>query len=108
MSLAAEASVSQFEVQGRPRYSLILRNVQDQLAAESRLRELQDETAYLMSEINEQRYGGEIVGSSNAIRTVMTAIHQVAPTPATVFISGETGTGKEWGARAITERRTPA
>lgn len=102
-SFAAEASVSRFEVQGRRRYSLILRNVQDQLAAESRLRELQDETAYLMSEINEHRHGDEIVGSSPAIRGVITAVHQVAPTPATVFISGETGTGKELVARAIHE-----
>jgi len=98
---AAEASVSCFSVQGQRRYSVILRSVQDQLAAESRLRELQDETAYLMSEINEQRHGGDIVGSSPAIQSVITALHQVAPTPATVFISGETGTGKELVARAI-------
>ncbi|HWZ99107.1 MAG TPA: sigma 54-interacting transcriptional regulator [Candidatus Dormibacteraeota bacterium] len=98
---AAEASVSQFEVQGKRRYSLILRNVQDQLVAESRLRELQEEAAYLWSEINELQYGGEILGNSPAIRDLITAIHQVAPTPATVFVSGETGTGKELVARAI-------
>jgi len=90
----AEASVSQFFVQGRRRFSLILRNVQDQLAAESRLRELQEEAAYLWGEINENRYNGEILGNSPAIRELITAIHQVAPTPATVFVSGETGTGK--------------
>jgi len=100
-SFAAEASVSQFFVQGHRRFSLILRNVQDQLAAESRLRELQDETAYLWNEINEQQYGGEILGTSPAIRELIATIHQVAPTPATVFVSGETGTGKELVARAI-------
>jgi formate hydrogenlyase transcriptional activator len=100
---AAEASVSQFFVQDRRRFSLILRNVQDQLAAESRLRELQDETAYLRNEINEQQYGGEILGTSPAIRELIATIHQVAPTPATVFVSGETGTGKELVARAIHE-----
>ena len=100
-TFAAEASVSQFFVQGHRRFSLILRNVQDQLAAESRLRELQDETAYLWNEINEQQYGGEILGTSPAIRELIATIHQVAPTPATVFVSGETGTGKELVARAI-------
>ena len=100
-TFAAEASVSQFSVQGRRRFSLILRNLQDQLAAESRLRELQEEAAYLWGEINENRYNGEILGNSPAIRELITAIHQVAPTPATVFVSGETGTGKELVARAI-------
>jgi len=100
-TFAAEASVSQFFVQGRRRFSLILRNVQDQLAAESRLRELQEEAAYLWGEINENRYNGEILGNSPAIRELITAIHQVAPTPATVFVSGETGTGKELVAQAI-------
>jgi len=98
---AAEASVSKFNVQGHRRFSLILRNVQDQLAAESRLRELQEETAYLWNEISDQQYGGEILGNSPPIRELITAIHQVAPTPATVFVSGETGTGKELVARAI-------
>lgn len=100
-SFAAEASVSQFEVQGERRFSLILRSVQDQLAAENRLRELQEEAAYLWSEINELPYGSEILGNSRPIRDLITAIHQVAPTSATVFVSGETGTGKELVARAI-------
>jgi PAS domain S-box-containing protein len=98
---AAEASISCFDVQGSRRFSLILRNVQDQLAAESRLRELEEEAAYLLSEINEHQNGGDIVGNSPAIRAVITAVHQVAPTPATVLITGETGTGKELVARAI-------
>jgi PAS domain S-box-containing protein len=98
---AAEASISRFDMRGVRRFSLILRNVQDQLAAESRLRELQEETAYLLSEIDERRYGGEIAGNSAAIRGVITAVHQVAPTEATVLITGETGTGKELVARAI-------
>jgi PAS domain S-box-containing protein len=100
-TFAAEASVSRFDMQGRRRYSLILRNVQDQLAAENRLRELEQETAYLLSEIAEHQSSGEIVGNSQPIRAVVNAISQVAPTPATVLITGETGTGKELVARAI-------
>jgi PAS domain S-box-containing protein len=100
-SFAAEASISRFDMKGNHRFSLILRNVQDQLAAENRLRELEAETAYLQSEITEQQQGGEIIGNSAAIRDVITAVLQVAPTPATVLITGETGTGKELIARAI-------
>jgi PAS domain S-box-containing protein len=102
-TLAAEASVSRFDLQGGCRYSLILRNVQDQIAAENRLRELELETAYLLTEIAEHQNGGEIIGNSQPIRAVVNAVHQVAPTPATVLITGETGTGKELVARAIHE-----
>ena len=98
---AAEASISRFELASQYRYSIILRNVEDQLAAESRLRELEDEAAYLHSEIAEHQSFGEIIGESPAIHKVITAIRQVAATPATVLITGETGTGKELVARAI-------
>jgi len=41
------------------------------------------------------------VGSSPALKTVLSGIVKVAPTDSTVLISGETGTGKELIARAI-------
>ncbi len=44
---------------------------------------------------------GEIVGTSEALRRVITAVETVAPTDATVLVCGETGTGKELVARAI-------
>ena len=100
-SFPAEGSVSRFELGGAYRYSVILRNVQEQLAAENRLRELEEETAYLQSEIEEYQPFGEIIGESAAIREVVSAVRQVAATPATVLITGETGTGKELIARAI-------
>jgi transcriptional regulator with GAF, ATPase, and Fis domain len=43
----------------------------------------------------------EIVGSSPALKTVLSSIVKVAPTDSTVLITGETGTGKELVARAI-------
>ncbi len=44
---------------------------------------------------------GSMVGHSDAMRSVFTAVRQVAPTDTTVLIQGETGTGKELLARAV-------
>ncbi len=62
---------------------------------------LEDETRYLRQEINLSYPHEEIVGISEAIRTVLHKIEQVATTDSTVLITGETGTGKELVARAI-------
>jgi PAS domain S-box-containing protein len=97
----AEASVSRFDFAGLVRYSIILRNVEHQLAAESRLQQLEQETAYLQSEFAGPQIRSEIVGNSPAIRAVISAVQQVASTSATVLVEGETGTGKELVARAI-------
>ena len=45
-----------------------------------------------------------IVGESEALRRVMHRVDRVAPTDATVLLSGETGTGKELLARALHSR----
>ena len=64
---------------------------------------LQHENVYLQSEIRERRNPAQIVGTSAAIRRVLDLIDQVAPTSATVLLTGETGTGKERVAAAIHE-----
>lgn len=43
----------------------------------------------------------EIIGTSAAIRTILTMLGQIAPTDSTVLISGESGTGKELAANAL-------
>jgi two-component system NtrC family response regulator len=45
-----------------------------------------------------------LVGNTEAIRNVRALIGRIAPTPATVLIEGETGTGKELVARLLHEQ----
>jgi PAS domain S-box-containing protein len=63
--------------------------------------QLHEENLYLQEEINLLHSHKDIVGNSEAIRTVLQQIEQVAPTDSTVLIQGETGTGKELVANAI-------
>ena len=65
---------------------------------------LRDENVLLREQIDQVFMFEEIVGASPALRNVLASIVQVAPTDATVLISGETGTGKELIARAIHKR----
>jgi DNA-binding NtrC family response regulator len=64
-------------------------------------RRLRDEVAHLRDELGE-RYGFDhMVSREGSMREVFAAIARVAPTDATVLITGETGTGKELVARSI-------
>jgi PAS domain S-box-containing protein len=62
---------------------------------------LQDENLALREEIDQAFMFEEIVGTSPALKSVLSHVSKVAPTDSTVLISGETGTGKELIARAI-------
>jgi transcriptional regulator with GAF, ATPase, and Fis domain len=46
----------------------------------------------------------KIIGTSAGLRSVLSRVSKVAPTDATVLVTGETGTGKELVARAIHRR----
>ncbi len=76
--------------------------------SEAQLRKLKDElyqeNLVLKEEIDQSSMFEEIVGSSEALRRVLTQVVTVAPTDSTVLITGETGTGKELIARAIHKR----
>lgn len=76
-------------------------DIEDRKRAEERV---QKENVALREEIDKASMFEEIVGSSPALKEVLTRVSQVAPTDATVLLTGETGTGKELIARAIHKR----
>ena len=65
---------------------------------------LHHENIALREEIDRTAMFEEIVGSSPAIKSVLSRVVKVAPSDSTVIITGETGTGKELIARAIHKR----
>ena len=73
-------------------------DIDDRKQAEERTRQ---ENFVLREQIDQVFMFEEIVGSSAALKTVLSSIVKVAPTDSTVLITGETGTGKELIARAI-------
>jgi transcriptional regulator with GAF, ATPase, and Fis domain len=62
---------------------------------------IEEENAYLRTELREAEGPVEIVGGSAALRRALSLAAQVAPSDSTVLLLGETGTGKELFANAI-------
>jgi formate hydrogenlyase transcriptional activator len=90
----------------------LIQEIEERKNAEESLREtlkevkqlkakLREENLYLREEFNLLQSHKDIVGNSEAIRTVLIQIEQVAGTESTVLIQGETGTGKELVATAV-------
>jgi len=65
---------------------------------------VQHENLALREEIDTGSISDEIVGTSAALKRVLSLVSKVAPTDASVLVTGETGTGKELVARAIHRR----
>ena len=97
------------------RWYLLITDIDDRKRAEidlqrafeeiKRLKDrLHDENVILREHIDQALMFEEIVGSSVALKRVLSSIVQVASTDTTVLITGETGTGKELIARAVHKR----
>ena len=71
------------------------------LANVSRTRELKEEIGGLRGELRKLGRFGALIGAAPAMQKVYDLIGKVAPTDATVLITGETGTGKEVVAQTI-------
>src|ERR1700746_3520957 len=65
---------------------------------------LAQEKLYLEEEIRSEMNFENIIGNSPALKHVLELVETVATSDSTVLLLGETGTGKEWIARAIHDR----
>ena len=101
-----EGSLSCYRFREAVFYTLMLRDANERLDWERRIRALTEETEYLREVVGEAPGEMGLVGRSAGARGVSQAIRQVASTDATVLVLGETGTGKELVARAIHEAST--
>lgn len=90
------------EVQERRRAEDALRHAFDE---NKKLKDqLYCENLALRDEIDRASMFEEVVGTSKALKAVLSRVAKVAPTDSTVLLMGETGTGKELFARAIHKR----
>ena len=87
------------------RWYVALTDIDERKRAEETLRQ---ENVALREEIDKASMFEEIVGTSPALKSVLSRISKVAPSDSTVLITGETGTGKELVARAIHRRSARA
>jgi DNA-binding NtrC family response regulator len=73
------------------------------LANVARVRSLKDEVGTLRGELRKLGRFGRLIGVSPRMQTVYDLIARAAPTDATVFITGQSGTGKELVAQTVFE-----
>jgi PAS domain S-box-containing protein len=100
--------VHRLEMIGNMFAQVLARQQRDEAAraATREVERLKTENVYLRREERERLGPTHVVGQSPSYRRVLSQVHQVAPTDATVLLRGETGTGKELLAAYIHELST--
>jgi transcriptional regulator with GAF, ATPase, and Fis domain len=93
--VCAQLSVAMFNILANEQIIVQLEEIN---AYKSRL---QEENSYLIEQIHTSNNYKEIIGKSQCMQNVYNHIAQVAKSPSTVLLMGETGTGKELIASAI-------
>jgi PAS domain S-box-containing protein len=76
-------------------------DITDRVLAEHERARLHEQNLYLQEEVKSVHDFEQIIGQSRALMEVLAQVGLVAPTDASVLITGETGTGKQLIARAI-------
>jgi Nif-specific regulatory protein len=80
---------------------IIAQVVDERRQNQAKISALEKENLELRATLEDMGKPSEMVGNSSLMREIFRQIAQVAPSPTSVLIRGETGTGKELIARAI-------
>ncbi len=110
--IPVEIASNYVEFEGEAFTCSIVRDITERKLKESALRgalmeirelkeRLEEENNYFQEEIKLDHNFGEIITQSQAFKSVLAEIEQVAETDSTVLVTGESGTGKELIARSI-------
>jgi formate hydrogenlyase transcriptional activator len=83
-------------------------DITERVLLEQEQARLQAQNTYLREELQSVHNFEEIIGASGGLIRVLEHVERVAPTDASVLLTGETGTGKELISRAIHSRSSRA
>ncbi len=96
-----EGTLSPVQFKGTQQHTVILRDINERVKAEVRMRQLLSKQDVLEEALRRSQEFSGLIGESPEMCALLEQVERVAKTDATVLITGETGCGKELIARAI-------